>query len=508
MNSLNFESINQALKIIEPIAREVNPQALDEYKELYKEKSGNQEPLIMIYGMYSHGKSTLVNALLGRESAKMDITPTTAAPDKYKWENADCILLDTPGISAKGEHTNIAKASAKANELVVFVVESGSFEGNVVWNEIINLVKKGQKTCLIINDFDNCMSDIERSERLKNEFRIHLQKAASQAQLQEINIVEKVPLRMVNAKMALKGRLENKPQLVERSGIYETENLLIEMVKDINLDDIILTLKRNLLLLIGLCRISLAGNSGNESLQLAEEQLHNIKVARDDAFMKIENELLDRLEFYKSDIRALYNDYGSSESELKKAFSAIVEKIAQEMEETFQTQINKASKTIEELCTNFNKLQVQIAPEFIQNGNIELTPAATKGTEIVGTITPMVMNILPKILPSTAKFIPYIGTIITIITTLFQFFNESSAEQQAIEQAQRKNEVINEAVENSISRLKSAFMQKISEAFNEVFDDSINNISVQVRKMQEENAMLVKQQETLDSAEQLLEKTA
>lgn len=536
MRALNFESLNQALKVIEPIAQEIAPQALNEYKELYKEKSGNQEPIIMIYGMYSHGKSTLVNALLGKEAAKMDITPTTAAPDKYKWENADCILLDTPGISAKNEHTEIAETSAKTNELVVFVVESGSFEGNVVWNKIINLVQKGQKTCLIINDFDNCMDDEKRSERLKDEFRKHLQKAAEQAQLQDINIVEKIPLLFVNAKMALKGRLENKPQLVKFSGIYEVEKTLIEMVRSIDIDDTVSTLKRNLLQLISLCKISFATKSGNETLKLAEEQRSNIIAARDNAFRKIESKLSDSLDIHRSDIRSIYEQYSNNEAELKNAFSTVVESIASDIEETIKTQIEKAAKRVEELCAEYDRISVQLNPETMQGfssaDDFSILDTLKKQDwtnilkmcnweELVKDSIVTVLQQLKEWFPSLLKgkgaktFAKWagnctkiLGPILTIGMTVYDIYGEFQAEEKAKEETQRRSQAISDAVETSVIRLKEAFMNQLSEIFEEIFDKVINEISEQVRKLQLQNSVDTKQLERLDSAEQLIEKMA
>lgn len=532
MNTLNFDILNRTSQLIEPVAKEYALQEFNAYKALYKEKSGNPESLIMIYGMYSHGKSTLVNALLGKEVAKMDITPTTSAPDKYKWDKGDCYLLDTPGISAKQEHTLIAANSSQKNELVVFVVESGSFEGNVVWNEIITLISKGQKTCLIINDFDNCMHDVERSERLKDNFRQHLQKTAKQANLQDIDVVAKVPLLFVNAKLALRGRLENRPELIKHSGIYEVENLLIEMVKSINVDDIIATLKRNLLHLINLCRISMASKSGDELLQLAEEQLYNIKLARDDAFTKIEGKLSDCLEFYKNEIRSVYENYGNDKEELQNALSKIVEKIAQEIQETIQSQIEKAAKKIQELCADFDKLRVKIAPEILQDNVNSDNPAVLDAVanlnwsqmlnalnwetfvqESIVTVLKQLKTWFPSFFVGKADktfaawagtFTKYLGPVVTIGTILYQLYNEHAAEKKAIEEAERRNSAINDAVENTLNRLKEAFIKQISECFDNIFENLIDKLSNEVKKLQQENTITLKQQEKLNTAEQLL----
>lgn len=55
---------------------------------------------IVLAGQVSVGKSTLINALIGREGAETDVGPTTAADRGYPLEigGAPCVLIDLPGL--------------------------------------------------------------------------------------------------------------------------------------------------------------------------------------------------------------------------------------------------------------------------------------------------------------------------------------------------------------------------------------------------------------------------
>ena len=71
------------------------------------EASDKRSPTIMFYGLYNAGKSTLINALCGKDVASTGDVPKTTAIQTVPWEGYT--LIDTPGINAHAEHTEIAQ---------------------------------------------------------------------------------------------------------------------------------------------------------------------------------------------------------------------------------------------------------------------------------------------------------------------------------------------------------------------------------------------------------------
>ena len=83
----------------------------------------NEALHIVVYGAYNAGKSTLINALLGEERARVGDIPTTDRVDAYDWNGYR--LLDTPGVNAPIEHEQVTADQITRTKAVVLVVREG-----------------------------------------------------------------------------------------------------------------------------------------------------------------------------------------------------------------------------------------------------------------------------------------------------------------------------------------------------------------------------------------------
>jgi small GTP-binding protein len=92
-----------------------------------QEKQTAERLEIVAFGTISSGKSTLLNALAGREAFATDVIGgTTGARCEIPWPGADhVVLVDTPGLAeVRGEARAAASASAaKSADLVLLVVD-------------------------------------------------------------------------------------------------------------------------------------------------------------------------------------------------------------------------------------------------------------------------------------------------------------------------------------------------------------------------------------------------
>ncbi|MBA1222544.1 GTP-binding protein [Pseudomonas fulva] len=201
---------------VDGLCETYNPQAVASIRELSRAKKAQAGASIMVYGVYNAGKSTLINALLGQELAAVADVPETARVQGYRW--GDFEVLDTPGIDAPLEHETITREQLVQSDVVIFVVNPlGVVEEEKTLDVLLELVLAGKMIFLVLN----CKSRFDPIDlaRIKDELSERIQqKAGNQKVLGHIPIVE------VNARSALKAKLENKQNLLNSSGFPKFES--------------------------------------------------------------------------------------------------------------------------------------------------------------------------------------------------------------------------------------------------------------------------------------------
>ncbi len=201
---------------VDGLCETYNPQAVASIRELSRAKKAQAGASIMVYGVYNAGKSTLINALLGQELAAVADVPETARVQGYRW--GDFEVLDTPGIDAPLEHEAITREQLVQSDVVIFVVNPlGVVEEEKTLDVLLELVLAGKMIFLVLN----CKSRFDPIDlaRIKDELSERIQqKAGNQKVLGHIPIVE------VNARSALKAKLENKQNLLNGSGFPKFES--------------------------------------------------------------------------------------------------------------------------------------------------------------------------------------------------------------------------------------------------------------------------------------------
>lgn len=201
---------------VDGLCETYNPQSVASIRELSRAKKAQAGASIMMYGVYNAGKSTLINALLGQELAAVADVPETARVQGYRW--GDFEVLDTPGIDAPLEHEAITREQLVQSDVVIFVVNPlGVVEEEKTLDVLLELVLAGKMIFLVLN----CKSRFDPIDlaRIKDELSERIQqKAGNQKVLGHIPIVE------VNARSALKAKLENKQNLLNSSGFPKFES--------------------------------------------------------------------------------------------------------------------------------------------------------------------------------------------------------------------------------------------------------------------------------------------
>jgi len=169
---------------------------------------------VMLYGAYNAGKSTLINALLGREDAAVGDVPTTDNVTAYDWDGH--VLLDTPGVNAPIEHEEVSLARLKETDLVLFVLRQEDQDADDVLRRIFDLLDNRHPVFLVLNVSDSDTDHVEHARGRLDATLLNY--ARSRTPAYTVDDLAKIPLAIMNSHSALRARLDGKALLRERAG--------------------------------------------------------------------------------------------------------------------------------------------------------------------------------------------------------------------------------------------------------------------------------------------------
>lgn len=472
----------------------------DRYHELlhrFDKKKANPELSIMVYGVYNAGKSTFINALLGQESAPVGDVPLTHKVDSYPYKNYT--IQDTPGIDAPKEHEQVTDGQLEKVDAVLFVVNpSGVAEEKDTLDKLIFLFKKHKKVFLIFNE--KTPFSEEDFIKIKDQTRKRLQDIALEHGIKE-EILKDIPIFKINAKTALKGKLEDKPKLVEHSGINLLEKELNKFIDEIInnnevyhslkssladfIDDNIETLQKrcdnnikkqydNLVKEIYQDRTLLLNSTKSRINRLQSQLSDNIKTwLRDNpksAEQQIEN-------WVNSNVNVLHEDTSYDFESLAVKLQSQIEDVQVSLPQLSQEDIGKVEIAYQELLkdgkeTDFDSEKIGevidgIDPKHIVNVVGKVAPKITE-QHIV-----MTLQLTKKYLPTLMKgigtktmekmaktvsirFLPFIGPVISVGFELWDMQKES-------QNAQKMQQTIDEQ-----NRQREHYYQQISDTAHQI----------------------------------------
>ena len=178
-----------------------------------------EKPEIMVAGIYSAGKSTLINALCRRQVAEVAASPTTDHIAKYAYR--DYLLVDSPGVDAPIEHEEITDEQIRKCHVLLFVISTGQFESRANYQKMYDWIKSGIPFVIIINDKMKLTSlDAQEIETIKNK-AIHNLRDISKSD----SIADSYDIIAVNAQRACDVYFNGKnPLMLEASNISALED--------------------------------------------------------------------------------------------------------------------------------------------------------------------------------------------------------------------------------------------------------------------------------------------
>lgn len=146
-NLASVEELQGDPSLSDELRRELSPLV-----ERALEKQAEQTLEIVAFGTVSSGKSSLLNALAGREVFATDAKGgTTVARNEVPWTGLEKVtLVDTPGLGEidGAEHVSISAAAARDADLVLLVVDGPLRESEFALLQKLGEMEKRVLVCL------------------------------------------------------------------------------------------------------------------------------------------------------------------------------------------------------------------------------------------------------------------------------------------------------------------------------------------------------------------------
>ncbi|KZX37359.1 GTPase [Wohlfahrtiimonas chitiniclastica] len=482
----------------------------------FDDKKNNLDITVMMYGVYNAGKSTLINALLGQEKAEMNDVPTTSVIQEYKWKNF--IIYDTPGIDAPKDHEAITKEHLLSVDGVVFVVNpSGAIEEMDTLVKLVDLLAAHKRVFLVLNEKHK--QSTENFLYLKNSVRERIQSIASQRGLHDI--LKDIPILRINAKRALSGHLRQEPAFLEASGYIEFEAELNKFLLSISDQDVIKRLSSALQHFLLDCQMDIQSVNNDELLTHYQNLVQKIEIQYFESKRRLMNSIIQNQQnIYQKSKAAMLRDPNQSESVINSVYEQstqqMTEMIAEEakyLSLCFQNEIAEIEHLVLQSQVQRAALNPVIELEDNATDNLEASDKSLdldtvtlsyqsaakmikpdhiiKGLQVVKDWVPSLMTgIGAKTMEKWAqtvvgKWIPYVGTTLTVLTSLRDLFSDDKGDKLMMQQAEQQNQArerFHQQVEDSAHDFADQFAQKITSYIQENFDPWVKNLTDKIKE--------------------------
>ncbi|MGY2135534.1 dynamin family protein [Pseudomonas reactans] len=521
-----------------------NPSATPAIRKMVASRKASAAATIMVYGVYNAGKSTLINALLGAELAQVADTPETYRIQGYRW--GDFEILDTPGIDAPQAHEQVTREQLYGADVVIFVVNPlGVVEEEATLSALLELVERNKQIFLVLNR-KNPLEPLE-AERIKDQLRERIQQMARARGLPQV--LQAIPILEVNARSALKAKLEHKNNLLQNSGFPKFESELNQFFASIEQRQIVAGVATDLSGFI------------DETLGLLDQQRDQASSARIDAFYaQIARREIDLRSLLKASIQAksagvaqgaimaMHQDAEGAQAKIDGLIRRANEQVCGDLDDELKRLALDASQLLDEMLDQVRVQQAGVP----STGTLDI-PDASVGQPSAGTDSTVDMSLLEagvrqaggalrtehvvtvmklgkEWLPTlfkgigpvtmgkvaeqvVGKVLPAIGVVYQVGKLIYTAF-AGDPEQQRLEEQSRLEQQQRERRDQAIKSLGDDIAWEFSRALTEVVEANIksnfalvndklktlrDSLSQTERKLSEDRALLVQCQVTLDT---------
>lgn len=132
----------------------------------YQRDKKSQRIIIVFAGAYSVGKSTIIHALTGDDTIKIDSDETTSESTKYLWGD-NLILVDTPGLYTETQsNAKKTEESLRDADIIAYCITPRLFTPDTKGEFLKLLSEHRKKVFLCVNKCEDQSNACEREEEI------------------------------------------------------------------------------------------------------------------------------------------------------------------------------------------------------------------------------------------------------------------------------------------------------------------------------------------------------
>lgn len=488
----HFNAVRTIFNTAKPdLATYIAPEDICVLEAHIHERTEKHQPIVMVYGVYNAGKSTLINALIGQQVAEVGDIPKTDRVDTY--HIGDVKILDTPGIDAPIEHERITREQLQRSDAVIFVVSSdGVLEEQQTYVEIGQILAANKPILVVINNKSGYQVSDVSYIKLANKFRNHLYQhfADDETILARLDNVQDY---LVNADLALKGKLSTKPKLVEVSNILQLEKAVTRLFEATDSAQVAKTLAIQVQALLQKAINAAQKNADQYELQRLEELISNLAQSQTELLVKVMAHAGKAKPALKSELVSLL------ENNQAQATQPVIEHWQQQQTDYFERQLQRELTQLDTQASAVAQLFIDMPQNSLASQTQEKEPdmgllglfktlsersinlgltqesVATKG---LITVLQQGKNWFPELFkgigPKTmekmvGRAVPFVGPAIQVVTAMYDYYRAVEQEQRQVTQQRQQLEKTTQQVSALVEELYDNLHDGIEEALTDIY---------------------------------------
>ena len=442
-----------------------------------EEKLNNFNPTIMVYGVYNAGKSTLLNAIFGKD----EMAKTGDAPETYEVKAYDYngyTIFDTPGINAPIEHQEATDEQVAKSELFIFVISNnGSFEDKYIYEKIGEIVKAKKPILIAMNNKSGIdMNSIEAQNEIV-QVNQHLKTICDEMGIKEAE--KEVSVVFVDAKTALEGKLDNEQELIDESKIEEFEKTMDTLLGKAGKSEVTNALNLYITDYINTTITVIDSKIDNPEMKKTQELISYIEKLKQRTFVELKDIAMQSAGIATANLLELMlsRDKNGIDTMVTKTTQEISAKINQrikEIQEELKQKVDKFKIEFEQIAIDAPNIDISIEDVTQTNSN-ENTQG--NGKQAVASAGMTAAQFIPPtaIIPTPIGPIP-IKPLIMIASVLFGAFSGSGEAQAKAEAKLEEKRSLHLSAKNQSDRFGMDFKGKLLESINANVDNTFTKI--------------------------------